>query len=183
MVRVDKCDNFGIKKYSTKSLQFQPKFFINKQTVPSVKNEESFIYLGRFFDFEMSNDNYKTKLLSLFTSLLKEIDDLSLHSKNKLLLYRRNVLSKVSWHFTVADLSRTQVIENFNNLVSRYIRLWPELFISATLARIVLSKNQFGLNLQLPSVQFNQCQTISRNALKSSPNTNIQTLWKNLAMA
>ena len=67
VVRVDKCVNFGIKKYSTKSLQFQPKLFINKQTVPSVKNGESFKYLGRFFDFEMSNENHNTKLLSLFT--------------------------------------------------------------------------------------------------------------------
>ena len=84
MVRVDKC------------LQFRPKLFINKQTVPSVKNGESFKYLGRLFDFEMSNENHKTKLLSLFSSLLKEIDDLPLHSKNKLLLYHRYVLSKVS---------------------------------------------------------------------------------------
>ena len=96
VVRADKCVTFGIKKYSTKSLQFQPKLFINKQTVPSVKNGESFKYLGRFFDAQMSNKNHKTKLSSLFTSLLKEIDDLPLHSKNKLLLYHRYVLSKVS---------------------------------------------------------------------------------------
>ena len=43
---------------------------------------------------------------------------------------------------------------------------------------IVLSKNPFGPNLQLLSVKFTQCQTISRNALKSSPTINIQTLWK-----
>ena len=51
--------------------------------------------------------------------------------------------------------------------------------ISATLTSIVLSKNQFGLDLQLPSVKFTQCQTVSRNALRTSPNTNIQALWKN----
>ena len=117
--------------------------------------------------------------MQYFCSLsVKEIDDLPLHSKNKLLLYHRYMLSKVSWHFTVADLSRTWVIESIDNLASKYIRLWLDLSISATLAGIVLSKNQFCLNLQLPSVKFTQCQTISRNALKSSPNRNIQTLWK-----
>ena len=151
--------------------------------MPSVKNGESFKYLGRFFDAQMRNKNHKTKLSSLFTSLLKEIDDLPLHSKNKLLLYHRYVLSKVSWHFTVADLSRTWVIENIDNLVSKYIRLWLDLPISATLAGIVLSKNQSGLNLQLPSVKFNQCQTISRNALKSSPNTTVKLYGKKLAIA
>ena len=178
MVSVDKCVTFGIKKYSKKSLQFQPKLFCNLQTVPSVKDGESLKYLGRFFDFEMSNENHKTKLLSLFTSLLKEIDDLPLHSKNKLLLYHRYVLSKVSCHFTVADLSRTWVIENIDNPISKYIRLWLDLPISATLAGIDHSKDQFSLNLQLPSFKFTQCQTVSRNALNPSPNTNIQTLWK-----
>ena len=38
---------------------------------------------------------------------------------------------------------------------------------------------QFGLNLQLPSIKFAQCQTVCRNALKSSPHIDIQTLWKN----
>ena len=102
----------------------------------------------------MSNENHKIKLLSLFMSLLKDIDGLPLHPKNKLILFHKYVLSKVSWHFTVADLSRTWVIENIDNLVSKYIRLWLDLPISATLTSIVLSENQFGLNLQLPSVKF-----------------------------
>ena len=179
VIRVDKCVTFGIKKYSTRSLQFQPKLFVNNQSVPVAKNGESFKYLGRFFDFEMTNGSHKERLLSMFPSLLKEIDDLPLHPKNKLLLYHRYVLSKVSWHFTVADLSKTWVIENLDNLVSKYIRQWLDLPISATLTSIVLSKNQFGLDLQLPSVKFTQCQTVSRNALRTSPNTNIQALWKN----
>ena len=112
----------------------------------------------------------------MFPSLLKEINDLPLHPKNKLLLYHRYVLSKVSWHFTVADLSKAWVIENLDNLVSKYIRQWLDLPISATLTSIVLSKNRFDLDLQLPSVEFTQCQTFSRNALRTSPNTYIQAL-------
>ena len=91
----------------------------------------------------MSYENHKIKLLSLFMSLLKDIDGLHLHPKNKLILFHKYVLSKVSWHFTVADLSRTWVIENIDNLVSKYIRLWLDLPISATLTSIVLSENQF----------------------------------------
>ena len=36
-----------------------------------------------------------------------------------------------------------------------------------------------SLNLQMPSVKFTQCQTVSRNILRSSPNVNVQALWKN----
>ena len=60
-----------------------------------------------------------------------------------------------------------------------FIRRWLDLLISATLSGIILSKNQLGLNLILPSVKFMQCQTVYCNALKSSPNKSIQSLWKN----
>ena len=112
----------------------------------------------------------------MFTELLKEIDSLPLHPKNKLLLYSRFVLSKVSWHFTVADLSKTWVTENLDNLVSKYIRQWLDLPVSATLSSIILSKNQFGLNMILPSMKFSQCQTVFRNSLRSSPNDEIKQI-------
>ena len=141
-IRVDKCTTFGIKKFSTRSLQFQPSLLINHAPVPTVKQGESFRYLGRYFDFAMSNQVHKDKLSTLFTELLKEIDSLPLHPKNKLLLYSRFALSKVSWHFTVADLSKTWVTENLDNLVSKYIRQWLDLPISATLSSRILSKSQ-----------------------------------------
>ena len=47
------------------------------------------------------------------------------------------------------------------------------------MSSIIHSKNQCGLSLTLPSAKFLQCQTILRNALKSSPNDNIRSLWKN----
>ena len=108
---------------------------------------------------------------------MKGIDDLPLHPKNELLVYHRYVLSRVSWHFTVADIPRTWVTENLDNLVSRYIRSWLDLPVSATLKSLALTQKQFGLNLQMPSVKSTQCQTASRNILRSSPN--VQALWKN----
>ena len=178
VIRVDKCVTFGVKKYSTRSTQFQPKLLIDKQLAPPVKNDDSFKYLGCFFDFDMTNELHRSKLLSLFSTLMKGIDDLPLHPKNKLLIYHRYVLFKVSWHFTVADLPRTWVNENLDNLVSRYIRSWLDLPVSATLTSLAPIQKQFGLNLQMPSVKFTQCQTASRNILRSSPNANVQALWK-----
>ena len=40
-IRVDKCVTFGVKKYSTRSIQFQQKLLIDRQLVPPVKNGES----------------------------------------------------------------------------------------------------------------------------------------------
>ena len=61
LIIVDKCVTFGIKKSSTKSIQFQPKLIIEGNLIPSVKTGDSFRYLGRHFDFNMSNNIHKSE--------------------------------------------------------------------------------------------------------------------------
>ena len=58
-IRVDKCTIFGIKKFSTRSLQFQPSLLLNHAPVPAVKQGESFRNLGSYFDFATSNQAQK----------------------------------------------------------------------------------------------------------------------------
>ena len=127
----------------------------------------------------MNNEVHKKKLESSLSEMLKRIDALPILPKNKILLYQRYILSKLSWHFTVASLSKTWVVKNLDNVVIRFIRQWLDLPISATLSGIILPQNQFGLNLQLPSVKFFQCQNVLRTSLKSSQNDAIVSLWKN----
>ena len=177
IIRVDKCSTFGIRKSSTASTQYLPKLLINQFPVPTVAVGNSFKYLGRYFNFSMDNIDHMSKVLQLITGLMRKIDEIPCHPKNKLLLYHRFVLSKISWHFTIADLGKTWVSENIDNLVSKYIRQWLELPICATLSTLVLSKSKYDISLILPSTKFAQCQVVMRNALKSSPNTDINALW------
>ena len=79
--------------------------------------------------------------------------------------------------FTIADISKTWVTENIDNLVSQYTRQWLELPISATLSSLITSKSKYGMSLILPSIKFMQCQVAVRNACKSSPNSDINALW------
>ncbi|CAB4010466.1 Hypothetical predicted protein [Paramuricea clavata] len=80
--------------------------------------------------------------------------------------------------FTVSDIGKTWVNDKLDSIASTYIRKWLELPISATLSNVLLPHNKFGLNIILPSTKFLQCQTVSRKALKSSPNQAINNLWK-----
>ena len=100
------------------------------------------------------------------------------HPKNKLALYHRYILSKLSWYLTIADLNKTWVVENLDSAVTRYIRKRFELPTSASISGLIVSKSYYGLNLFLPSTKFIQCQAIIRNALKSSPNADIRSLWQ-----
>ena len=122
---------FWYYKSSTKSIQYQPKLIIDGILVPAVKNSESFRYLGSHFDFDMSNNMHKSELSDSLNATLSEID-LPLHPKNKLLLYSKYLLSKLSWHFTVANLPRTWVCEHLDNNVAKYLRKWLDLPLSTT---------------------------------------------------
>ena len=170
IIRVDKCSTFGIKKAISKSVQYLPKLLINNRLIPTVKIGESFEYLGRYFDFNMSNDKHKAELTTLVNELLIDIDSKPLHPKNKLILYNRYVLSKLSWHFTVATLPKTWIIENIDSVANQFIRRWLEIPVSGTLSTVFQTRDKFGQNIYPPSVKFTQCQTVLRTALKSSPN-------------
>ena len=91
IMRVDKCSTFGIRKLCTKSVQYLPKLLINGVLIPCVEMGESFRYLGRFFDFNMSNNQHMSELSSLVQDLMNNIDIKALHPKHKLLLYSRYV--------------------------------------------------------------------------------------------
>ena len=90
IIRVDKCHSFGIKKSGTSSKQFQPKLFVNNEFIPPVKQEEYFRYLGRHFDYKMTNNQHKEDLLSHTKDMMKRTDDLPLHPKNNNSMYYLN---------------------------------------------------------------------------------------------
>ena len=123
-IRVDKCSTFRIKKSSTSSIQCLPKLILNHGLIPTVDIGKSFKCFGRYFNFPMDNHNHMSEGLDLISSLMSKIDLIPCHPKNKLLLYHRFALSKVSWHFTIANLGKTWVAENLDNLVSSYVRQW-----------------------------------------------------------
>ena len=125
----------------------------------------------------MSDERHKSELCDLFNDIISKIDELPLHPRNKILLYSRYLLSKISWELTVTDISKTWICETLDTLASRYIRKWLELPISATLSNVFLPRNKFGLNVILPSTKFTQCQTVSRSSLKTSINEDINKLW------
>ena len=125
----------------------------------------------------MENKYHKDILISTLLVILKNIDSLTIHPRNKLLLYDHYILSKISWHLTVADLGKTWISENLDKIVTKYVRQWLDLPISATISSIIPSHKKFGLAFQLP-IKFLQCQTALRSSLKSSWDETLTKLWK-----
>ena len=92
-----------------------------------MKLGESVTYLGRHYNFQMDETKHRKNALQKSNELLKQIEDLPLHPKNKLLLFNLYLLSKISWDLTIADLGFTWVKSNMDNLVSSYLRKWLEI--------------------------------------------------------
>ena len=104
IIRVDKCHTFGMTKKETLSVETHPKLFVNNEQIPALKNNESFKHLGRYFNFEMDNEEHKKELLDITNKILNKVDTLPLHPKHKLDIYLKYYMSKTSWHLTIADI-------------------------------------------------------------------------------
>ena len=76
---------------------------------------------------------------------MKKIDDLPLHPKNKILVYQRYVLSKLSWNLTIADINITWVKQSLDSIVNQYVRSWLEIPVASALCIIQLAKRKFGI--------------------------------------
>ena len=68
----------------------------------------------------MDINNHISDVLDPVTALMKHIDGIPYHPKNKLLLYHFFVLSKSSWHFAIASLGKTWAVESIGNIVASY---------------------------------------------------------------
>ena len=172
-IRVDKCHSFGIKVLGKGVKQVKPNLTINNQRIHPVEIDESFTYLGRHFDFKMTSEIRKAKLITETTSIMDRISQLPLHPRFKIQLYQRYYLSKISWDLTISDLSITWVKQALDNIVNNYIRLWLDIPICGTLNLVTLSRSRYGLNITLPSTRFIQCQVSFRSGLKTSKNMDI----------
>ena len=80
----------------------------------------------------MVKQMHMSEVLDLLQDSMNRIDSLSCLPKNKLLIHHQSFLSKLCWHLIVPDLSKAWVVQNLNNIITKYVRQWLDLPISAT---------------------------------------------------
>ena len=147
LICISKCKYFGIKKNRKQSSQFKPYLKVNDEMIPAVKLNDSFIYLGKEFSFDMSNENMKNDLVKRLSHYLEKI--LSLHPKHKINIVNKFVYSKLRWDPTIYDLPETWIAENLDNKVNSYIRKWLSITVSDNVNQLRLNVKNLGIGLQL----------------------------------
>ena len=122
----------------------------------------------------MTNKQHKEDLSSDIKDMMKKIDDLSLHPKNSMLIYRCYVLSKLTWNLIIANIDITRDNQSLDSIVNQYVRSWLEILIAGTLDIIQLSERIFGICYVLVSTRFTPSVTLSNVTIYES----LQTMTK-----
>ena len=146
--------------------------------VPPAEINESFVYLGKSFNFHMSIEEIKSDLLIDVNKYLDKINRLPLHPKNKIKIVTTYVMSKLRWRLTIYQLSETWICENLDNRIKYFIRQWLQIPRSSNINHLRLSVSQFGFGLQLFSDVYKFCKITVRSILKNSINSDIKELFK-----
>ena len=102
----------------------------------------------------MSSEIHKTTLLKNLKEMIQSIEVLRLHPRNKIKLYLRYVLPKLSWDLTVSDITVTWVKQVLDPVVNSFLRQWIEIPISGTLDILALTKSKFGIGFVSVSSRF-----------------------------
>ena len=178
LICISKCKCFGIIKNGKESSQFKPHLKVNNEMIPSVKLNDSFVYLGKEFIFDMSNESVKNNLVKRLSYYLEKIDILSLHRKLKINIVTKFLYSKLRWDLAIYHLPETCKAENLDNKMNRYIRKWPSIPISGNANHLRLKVKNLGIGLQLPNDIYKYNQITVRNILKSSKNQSMRELFE-----
>ena len=147
--RVDQCCTFGIKKTSSKSLQYQPYLFINSQQLPPVKINDSFSYLGKSFNFDMNVHEIRAAVEEKIERYLSLIETIPVKNIDKIKILNTYVFSKLRWPMSIYDLGTTWVKQSCDNLITRSIRRWLDIHPGTNVSHLKLPAGKLGLNVQL----------------------------------
>ena len=177
-IKVDKCHTFGIKKSSTSSVQYNPMILVNRERIAPIKNGESFIYLGKQFNFGMDINNIKEKLKEDNILYVTQIDRLPLTSLNKISILQQYIYSKYRWLFSIYNFTETWIAENIDNVIGKFVRKWFQLPVCANIEHLSFPTNKLGVNFTFAKCVYIKCKLSVRRILKMSKNEEIRKLYE-----
>jgi zinc-binding in reverse transcriptase len=177
-IRIDKCSSFGMMKRNKQYIQIQPALFINNVQIPSTTLGESFVYLGKTFDFEMDNSHVKAKLLSRVKDMLLIITNLRVRPQLRLKILRQYVPSQISFELKTYDISLTWIEQNLDSFICASVRQWLDLPISTCVAEVMsLTPNKGGLGIKSIKATAESLRLGQRHRLKNSSHSEMSDLW------
>ena len=88
------------------------------------------------------------------------------------------MFSKLRWHFSIYEFTETWVVQNIDNLISKYVQKWLQLPVSANAKHLSFSVQNLGINFKFAKFVYKKCKLSVRRILSQSNNSEIQRLYK-----
>ena len=101
--------------------QTEPTLIICREKIPVIKCRESFEYLGKTYNFDITCKEVRNKLEDKVTNYLSKTDKLPLHPRYKIMILNRYVFSKLRCTLTAYEFPLTWLKQNLDSSVLYYV--------------------------------------------------------------
>ena len=118
VIREEKCVKLGIKQFQLALFNMNQNYLSTIRQCPLLNQENHLSIWEKISTLKWTNKFIEKNCNPPLVDMLTNTDSLSILPKNKLLLYQRYLLSKLSWHLTVANLAKTWVIKNLDSIAT-----------------------------------------------------------------
>ena len=169
-------------KCSCLGLIFKPKFHVRDPLV-SISNEsvsflgsESFIFLEMPINGNLSDDNFKSSLISKVKTLMRKLDNCPVSCRWKLKLYQNGIFPRLSWYLSLLPLSPSWLQSELDRIVTSYLKKWWKLCRSSCTAIFYLFPQNAGFGLPRWSTSFISLQSSKSAHFLSSHDNCVHSL-------
>ena len=177
-IRLDKCCTYGAGKRDGMYAQYEFQLFINSEAVPSIRKGDSFIYLGKIFDFNMNKEKAKSDVCSKLKFSLETTSTLNIKAQLKLKILRQYIYTQVSYELKTYSFGEAWIDQNLDSLIANHVRSWLGMPVSTCVREMMtLPRNKRGLGI--PSILHISKKLIlgKRFTLKNSAHGEIRQMW------
>ena len=147
-----------MKKSVTGSIQYLKHIIVQRERIPPVELNESFIYLGKQFNFGLNIENIQTDVTNDMIKYVRIIDKLPLTPLNKISIEQVYVFNKLRWRFSIYDLTETWVDKNIDKIILKFVRKWCQLPVWANVEHLSFALSKLGLHVKPAKMLYNQCK-------------------------
>jgi hypothetical protein len=147
---------------------YNPHLVVQGHTLHLIR-EEGFKYLGKMLDINMDERHFKKHIIDKLTSWMELIDKCLIDRAMKCWIYNFTIISKLSWWFTVGDLS-VSFSKYLHKIVLPYLKRWCGLPKSGANSAVLFvgSRQHLGLSLRRTYTVYKAMQVVRRGILKKS---------------
>ena len=147
---------------------FDPRLVVQGHTLHLIA-AEGFKYLGKLLEINMDERHLKAHIEGKLKSWMELIDKCLIDRAMKCWIYNFTIISKLSWWFTVGDLSVT-FAKFLHAIVLPYLKEWCGLPKSGANCAVLFvgSTTHLGLSLRRIHTVYKAMQVVRRGILKKS---------------